>query len=407
MKEDQPSVRLAFSQDGQSWDNEVLLQELRSGEPSRDTGLWAIWNWQEPLASPAPLEIAIFVPEHHYGSSAAYQFLAAVSNQLERSFSLFCAERGWPPPGYRLLQRRAEGGRWAYRIRLPGGPVAEGPLKPAKLLVMGGCEQMASLLGLEAVDPFLGLPAKWVARSQLEKVRAADIHAFDGPGLVAAHTLHLVGEIWHRSFGFLELQRWLMPCLPTHGELLKATFPVHAGLFSRALKDLVADRLWLPPAGTFLEIFLEALLELEAESPLPPGLCAELMRKQILPLNLDRFTDPLGALQAVEWRGEPEGDHYAQLRMMTRLAAALREGPGAAVVLTDELTRLGLSQVLRTSFPQLPVLSWTELPTHATVSVVAVVNARFEVDPSRWPQASYTVEMEPGSRPIGQATPEL
>ena len=389
------STRLATSLDGQSWDNQALVEELRSASDVPEGGHWSVWNWHHTDPPPSPLEVVIAVPNDTRSASAMHEFLDAVGRQLKRAFGLFCSERGWPPCSYRLRPTTSNDGEWSYAISLPGGPKAEGRLKPAKLLLMGDEKQLSPLLGLETVDPILGLPAKWIARSQLGAAHSAQLHLFDGPGLVAAHSLHLIGELWHRTFGFLEVQHWMLAALPSHTQLLTAVLPRQAGLFLQTVKDMVADHLWLPHPGVFLELFAAALPELDHQE-LDGNLLRELMRKDIVPLNLGRFVDGDGTLHAVEWKGEPEGDDADQSRLLNRLGAALLDSHdhhGAPVVLTDFESRLALSQVLRGPFPYLPVLSWAELPAHARLNVVAVIDARFDVDPTPWRYATFKTTM--------------
>lgn len=392
---EQKLPRLAVSSDGLSWDNPELLEELRSHP---DPSHWAVWSWQrdnDPL--PCPLQVTISVPETQQHAAATHDVMQAVGRQLQSAFRLFCAERGWPLPDFSVQRLAVEGETWSYQISLPGGPEARGELKPSKLLVMGDEEQLALLLGLETVDPILGLPARWIARSQLNLARSVELHLFDAPGLVAAHTLHLVGEQFHRALGFLQLQRWLLPTLPEYGDLLGTVFPQRTGLFSRTVKALIADDLWLPHPARFLEMFLEALSELEGSDPLDADLLKELIRRELVPENLPRFLDGAGLLWAVEWKGEPDGDGADQARLLSRLGVALHgladcEPP--PVVVTDFESRSELGRVLRGPYPTLPVLSWAEIPSHVRLQLLGVVDARFEVDPAPWEPNWFEVGWE-------------
>lgn len=391
------SARFAISQSDGSWDNEALIQELR--ETTTPEGNWAVWSWDGPAPTPSPLQIEIAIPADVRSASTTHEFLDGVGRQLRHTFSLFCAEKGWPEPAYRMKASTSPNGEWAYRITLPGGPEATGTLKPAKILAMGDESQLAPLLGLETVDPMLGLPAKWIARSQAPAAHSAELHLFDGAGLVAAHTLQLVGELWNRCFGFVEVQRWFLEALPSHSPLLASLLPERAGCLLQAIKELVGDGLWLPHPSVFLENYAAALPELDAELG-DEAMLRELLRRDIVPLNLSRFADRQGILHAVEWRGEVEDcqeEHGGVgTRLLNRLGAALmdcHDHHGPPVVLTGFENRLALSHVLRGPFPSLPVLSWAELPGHARVNLVAVVDSRFEVDPSPWVYGSFEVGM--------------
>ena len=393
-------ARLATSRDDGTWDNEDLLRELREADMVPQGGHWAIWSWEQPAHLPARLQISIAVPRDVRSGSATHEFLDGVGRQLKRSFGLFCSERGWPAPSYELRSLPSSDGDWSYHISLPGGPEARGSLRPAKILAMGDEAQLAPLLGLETLDPMMGLPAKWIARSQAPAAHSAELHLFDGPGLVAAHTLHLVAEIWQRCLGFVEVQRWLLHALPSHAPLLATLLPERAAGLLAAVKTLVADGLWLPDPCSFLESYSAALPELEAEKG-DHIMLQELLRRDVVPLNLTRFSDREGMLHAVEWRGEVEEEEEEEgtglaTRLINRLGAALLDSHdhhGPPIVLTSFENRLALSQALRGPFPHLPVLSWAELPAHARVNIVAVVDARFEVDPSPWAYASFEVGM--------------
>ena len=386
--------RLATCLDGRPWDNAALLEELKLSAEA-PAGHWAIWNWENPTPAPSLLEIQVAVPQDSNSAAATHEFLDGVAKQLKAAFMMYSSERGWPEPGYRLRRIIAEQDEWSYRISLQGGPTVEGWLKPNKLLAMGDETQLAPLLGLETLDPVLGLPAKWIGKSQMGPAQSGGLHVFDGPGVITAHTLHMLTEVWQLAFGFLEVQRWLLSAVPTHAMLLGAVMPAHAGLFLKTLKDFVADGLWLPHSAQFLELFAATLPELQPDEKGEAELLKELMRREIVPFNLGRYAARDGILRAVEWRGEPEGDDADQARLLLRLSEALTSSQGG-VVITDFENRPQLGEVLRGPFPGMPVLSWAEMPPHARIEIVAVVDARLEVDPSPWPYATFQPEEQVG-----------
>ncbi len=383
--------RLAFSSNGQSWDNPALLEELHNAaSPSH----WAVWSWQSSEPFPSPLAVEIRVPEEHQHSTATHDVMQGVARQLQGAFRMFCGERGWPEPDIALQRLAVPDERWSYRVTLPGGPEAEGELRPTKLLAMGEEEQLAGLLGLETVDPILGLPARWITRSQLDLARSVELHLFDAPGLVAAHTLHMVSESFERTLGMLAIQRWMLPALAQYGEALTSTLAQRAGMILRTVKSLISEGLWLPGPGRLLDLFLQSLSEVEGTDPLEAELLKELMRRELVPENLPRFLDGAGLLWAVEWKGQTEEDSAAQNRLLARLGTALHglaDCDPPPVVLTDFESRAELSRVLKGPFPHLPVLSWSELPPHARVQLMGVVDARFEVDPAPWEPAWFEV----------------
>ena len=387
-------LELATSSDGTTWDNPSLFDKLLRSEP--ETGFWSIWHW-DSLDPPLPLvEITLLGPQEFTSSRAAQRLLKAAELQLHSALTLFASERGWPLPNYKLNYRTSSLPDWSYRIALTGSQPSIGEVIPNKILALGDASQLASLLGLESVDPFLGLPAKWITRSQLEAARQLNLHTFESSGLLAAHALHTISADWSHSYGILELQAWLSKATPEHANLLVTLMPTAIGLFSQTVKALIGEELWLPHPSRMLELFLSSWSQVEPEEDGRADLILESIRKEIVPQNITRLADSDGVLYAIEWRGEPFGDDGTQKRLISRLEAALlsvKVHPDTTViVLTDPLCRRELRQALHHTFPHLYVLSWEELPSWAQVHLLATVDSRFEVDPSPWRYASFEVE---------------
>ncbi len=388
---------MAFSLNGSPWENRGLLEELlEQTSPSATTGYWAVWNWSTEKSPPAPLLISFSVPEELVNLDSSTQFLESVAQQLDKAFTLFCEERGWPKPRFQLKVIGSDSPEWSYEIEIFSRKSGLNHIKPNKLLIIGEHQQLAGLLGLETLDPVLGLPAKWIARSQLENALESDLHLFNGPGVVTAHALHLASENFHLQIGFLELQSWLHPALASHGPLVETLIREHCGLLLRLVKDLVSQHLWLPHPARFCELFIACLPELDPDEP-DPFLLSEMLRKEIVAINIERWLDSDQQLRAIEWRGEADNDDAVQSRLMIRLADALSKAydtnpNGVPIVLTDFESRAGLALVLQGPYPTVPILSWAEIPTHVPVNLVAVVDATFEVDPSPWHSTIFEVQ---------------
>jgi flagellar biosynthesis component FlhA len=351
---------------------------------------------------PPALDVVIAAPADSLADPATEELLEATRRQLRRAFGLFGGERGWPLPSFCLRGEAAPvTTEWSYRIALPGGPGVAGSLRPNQLLALGDERALAGMLGIETLEPFTGQPAKWVGRSQLPLAQAANAQLFDGPALVAAHCLHLLdGRLWHRCLGLPQLQPWLLSAAGSHAGILKEIMEKHAGLLLRTVRELVADDLWLPPSATLLEHFASALAELPP--PVDPELLVELLRKEIVPLNLHRFLASDGILHAVEWRADPEGELSEPTRL-ARLSQAIHAawsrpdwGTGMLSLLTDLEIRAEFGRLMRPLFPCCPVLSWAEIPSHTRLNVIAVVDGQLETDPSPWPQAIFEISAGSG-----------
>lgn len=386
--------RFAYSLQGSEWENKELLDELLR---ESDQASWFVASWQESLPGRGLLKVVMHIPPHQLGQESTEDFLNSLSYQLDSALGRFCEERGWPVPRFDLQAVEGEAPDWRYEIQAPESPVGGGLLKPNKLLAVGEPAGLGRFLGLETFEPVFGLSAKWIGRSQMEQAIDADLTVFDGPGVVAAHVLHQVGDRFHNLIGHWELQRWFRSALPEAEALIAPLVQRHPGLVLRLVRDMILDGLWLPEAARFFEYLSMCLPELEESKGPDPAILGELMRRHVVPFNLARWVNSEGRLNAVEWSGSPSLNQSEQTRLLIRLAAALsdlQERPnsdGVAVVMTDFEERRELSHSLKGIFPQLPILSWPELPTHAQVDVSAQVNAELPVDPSPWDSEEFEV----------------
>lgn len=392
--------RFAYSLHGSEWENKELLEELLT-EPAEAS--WFVASWQEGMRGQGLLKLVLRIPPHQLGQHSTDEFLGSLAYQLDSALSRFCEERGWPVPRFELQPEPGELSDWAYEIHLPESPVGCGLLKPNKLLAVGEPEGLGRFLGLETYEPVFGLSAKWIGRSQMDQALEADLTVFDGPGVVAAHVLHQVGDRFHNLIGYWELQRWVRPALPEAEALIAPLMRQHSGLILRLVRDMILEGLWLPEAARFFEFLGMGLAELDDSSSPKPETLGELLRKHIIPFNLGRWLNSEGKLDAVEWVGSPEMNQADQTRLLIRLAAALSElqerpeSDGIPVVLTDFEERRELCHSLKGIFPHLPILSWPELPDHAQVDVSGQVNAELPVDPSPWHSDEFEVHFKKNS----------
>ena len=309
------------------------------------------------------------------------------------ALSTFAKERNWPQPTLGVEAQESPDSVWRYRIVTPQQTLGEHEFQPGKLLAIGGVRELSSLLGLETIDPFMGLPAKWISAGQRERALALPLEAvFDEPAVIATHLLQTLPPSWTEVFGLREILDWLSAVSPAHHDLLESHFLPHQGLFTETVAELIREVLWLPSSEEFLELFGR---KLPLADPTEPGQLLELLRAEIVPRNLQHLVDPSGTLRAIDWRGTAEEDSFPLL--FVRLDHALGRSEHPAVVITSVETRQSLSRALRHSFPETPVLSWDELPQEVSVNVESVIDAQMEFDPSPWPQAVYFSEF--GNKP--------
>ncbi len=379
---DEAGWRFSLRRGDQEWEPKELAAKL---EETIDEGTWLLCHWPDSAASSPRLRVSVDAPPTQLGRAASMELLLSIRGHLKLALTAYAKERNWPLPAVEVDFKASEDSDWSYRGLLDRTLIFNGEIQRGKLLAIGEPEQLSGLLGLETLDPFMALPAKWIAPAQREQAMRLGMGAiFDESSLIAAHTLHGTSPSWAQTFGLSEALQWLSSA-PLRPELLESVVLKSQGLFLETLKELIESDLWLPPADQFVELMARKL----PMADLDPWMLIELLRTEVVPENLSRWQDEHQTLWAVEWRSDSQME--LSNRHLRRLEHAFGKiaTVGTPVVLTDLENRRGLAQALRHAFPGTPVLSWQELETAPQLNVVAVVDARMEFDPSPWPGRVY------------------
>ena len=307
--------------------------------------------------------------------------ITGIRRQLSR-------ELGFVVPLVRVRDNLALGPN-SYRISVAGVVCAEDEIWPEDLLALDSGDLLSRIDGRAVKDPTFGLDAVWIAPALRADAVVAGYTVVDPPTVVATHLNHVIQCCAAELFGMDEAQKLLDALKETAPQLVAGLTPAPLALASIAglCRSLLAERV---PLKDFRRI-AEAMVEAAREENDPVQL-VEAVRQRIgalivqtvvpvkMPLPVLTLEPGLESLLNQAIRTGQDAVHPIEPGLAQKIVGAVTEsaGPllGAArrfVLVTSPVARRALSRLLMPHLPDMPVLSFLEIPDGKPVEVVAVV----------------------------------
>ncbi|MBI3926465.1 MAG: FHIPEP family type III secretion protein [Armatimonadetes bacterium] len=335
---------------------------------------------------------------------------SALYPRLAAAYGHFVQGRGVPLPVLCLHRDRQNLEPDAYRIEIGGHPEAEGAFRTGLLLAVGEDATLNALLGEETLEPVYGMPARWIGPTQAEPAAARGCILFDPPGLIATHLIEVLGREAYRLLDQASLEQRLKSFLPAHRTLL-SQLRRHPGLpgLRVLLQALVRERVSLQDLLSILEAAARFAPEAEDLQSL-----TELVRAEIPQTICGPYLDEEGQIPAVVLTDTTEGVLKAQfqsqkgldpeigerfLGVLSRELEELHAAGWSPALVVDFEIRAGLRRLVERDFPDLAVLSWSEIAPRAGIRTLATIGSRFHPWARKLPSSRWTTSAATGSEP--------
>jgi flagellar biosynthesis protein FlhA len=297
-------------------------------------------------------------------------------------------ELGFVLPLVKVKDNLAIGGQ-AYRIIVSGVTMGEDEIWPDDLLALDGGGCLPGVTGRRVRDPSFGLDALWIAPGDRAEAVVAGYTVVDAPTVIATHINQILIASAAELFGIDEAQALLDALKEGCPQLAGALVPQPYSLASVAglCRALLSERVSL---RDFRRV-AEAMVEL-APLQLSPAELIEAVRQRLgsllvqtlvplrLPLPILTFDGALEQLLVQAVRTGPEANWPFEPGLADRLLGALGVATGpmmaearAFAIVTAPACRAAVSRLVRTQLPEVPVLSFLEIPEGRAVDVLAVV----------------------------------
>jgi flagellar biosynthesis protein FlhA len=276
----------------------------------------------------------------------------------------------------------------AYRVLLHGQPVAKGELQPDRLLAIDGGGITRAVPGIATKEPAFGLDAVWIESARRAEAEASGYTVTDPASVFITHVTQVLKSNAANLLNREDVQA-MLTSLKRDAPVLVKDIETNAklGVVQKAIAALLEER--VPITN------LEKILETVADQPTAdPFLIAENARARMGRNVIAPYLDARGKLYAVILEPATE-QRLSQALLAANQGGGLGIAPNEASTLVDQLgkatqenmaaghdpvllttaaLRRSLRQITSRFYPDLAVLSYSELAPGIDVEVAGTIS---------------------------------
>jgi len=301
----------------------------------------------------------------------------------------FAQEMGMLVPPIRLRDNLQLGTN-EYRFLLKGNPIAQSQLMPGQWLAMNATNSRTTLKGIPTVEPVFQLPATWVSDVERKSAEAGGYTVVDAASVLVTHLAETVRRHCHEILTRQDVQSLLDNLKKTHPAVVNELVPgqLSIGQIQRVLQNLLAEGISIRNLAGILEKVGDC-----AAFTKNPDELSEYARRALGPQIVKPLQTDNGQLRAITM--DPKLEY--------QLAQGVRQAPGETalvveprlarhvmdslskfvqqmlssgqqpVILCAPQLRLAFRRFFETTFNDLAVLSYAEIPARVQVQNAAVI----------------------------------
>lgn len=212
-----------------------------------------------------------------------------------------------------------------YSILIRGIKVAEGDLRPEKLLAMKpGGDLTDDIPGVQGMEPAFGTPAKWIDKDERSRAEMAGYSVVEPAAVLATHLTEIIKTHAGELLGRQEVQQLIDNLKERNAvlvnELLEAS-GVKVGTVQKVLQNLLRERI---PIRN-LELIFEAIADHAEAAQMNPDTITEYCRMNLNRIITNLFIDHDGRLPVITIDPNIE----------TRILEGMQRGGAAGILATD------------------------------------------------------------------------
>jgi flagellar biosynthesis protein FlhA len=307
--------------------------------------------------------------------------ITGIRRQLSRDL-------GFVVPLVRVRDNLALGAN-SYRITVAGVIYAEDEVWPEDLLALDSGDISHPVAGRAAKDPTFGLDAVWISPDKRADAVVAGYTVVDPATVVATHLNQIIMSSAAEMFGMDEAQKLLDALKESAPQLVAGLTPnpLPLSMIAALCRSLLAEGVPLKDFRRIAEALVDAAREeadpvqlVEGVRQRIGGLITQTIAPARTPLPVLTLDPELEGLLNQAVRAGKDANHPIEPGLAQRIVQAVGEvaGPYLAnaqklAVVTSPAARRALSRLIAPHIPDVPVLSFLEIPDGKPVEVVAVV----------------------------------
>ena len=299
----------------------------------------------------------------------------------------YAQEMGFVIPTVRLHDGSMLGTN-QYIIYIKGEEVAKGEILMDYYLALEPVNPVKDIDGIETVEPAYGIPSRWILPENKEMAEIYGYTVIDPLSVLLTHLSETIRQHAYELLSRSETIQLVENLKKTSPELVEEVCPgiVSYALLEKVLRNLLMEGVPIRDLGTILETLVDALANTR-----DPDTLTESVRGALSRTITRRFCEN-GQLRAITLDGEVERRIVASLTrnergiylamgpeliqpLISQLAENIRKFQELGqnpVLLTSQVIRVYLSRLLSQYFPNLYVLSFTEIV--GTVQIQSIGN---------------------------------
>ncbi len=301
----------------------------------------------------------------------------------------FATEMGVVIPPIRLRDNLQLGAN-DYRFLLKGHVIAQGALTPGYWLAMNATNSKVTLKGIPTVEPVFQLPATWITDVERKSAEAAGYTVVDAPSVLVTHLSETVRRNAHEILSRQDVQLLLDNLKQTHPTVVNELIPTQltVGQVQRILQNLLAEGISIRNLAGILEKVSDY-----AGVTKNPDELSEHARRALGPQLVKPFQNEGGPLRAITLDPKLE-QQIAQGVRQSQTEIALMLDPKLAqhvmstlsrhiqklladghppLVLCAPQIRLAFRRFFESTFADLSVLSYADVPARVEIQSAAMV----------------------------------
>jgi flagellar biosynthesis protein FlhA len=301
----------------------------------------------------------------------------------------FAQEMGVIIPPIRLrdnLQLEAN----QYRFLLKGSPVAQGELMPDHWLAMNASNSKTVLKGVPTVEPVFKLPATWVTDVERKNAEISGYTVVDAASVLVTHLSETVKRNCHNILSRQDVQNLLDNLKQTNPAVVTELIPAQLtiGQVQRILQNLLAEGISIRNLAGILEKVSDYATVTKNPDELSEQARRALGSQIVKPYQADN-----GSLQAITLdprleqqiaQGVRQTPNEISLMLEPKLARhvvdtlsqkvqqLLTAGQPPVIMCAPQI-RLAFRRFFETTFADLTVLSYSEVPSRVQIQNAGVV----------------------------------
>ena len=277
-----------------------------------------------------------------------------------------------------------------YRFLLKGNSFAQGQIMPGHWLAMNATNSQTALKGIPTVEPVFQLPATWVTTVERKSAEIAGYTVVDAPSVLVTHLSESIRRHCHEILTRQDVQALLDNLKQTHPAVVNELIPAQlsVGQVQRILQNLLAEGISIRN----LAGILEKVGDYAAFTKNPDEL-SEHARKALGAQFTKPFQNENGGLRAITidpkleqqlTQGVRQSPTEIALVIEPKLARHVVEALSKfvqqmlaaghqPVVLCAPQLRLAFRRFFESTFNNLAVLSYAEIPARMQIQNAAVI----------------------------------